>query len=117
MSHPYKDKACGGRAMAAKRYADGGGLYGDSDGPTGHPTGGADQYKPDMNMINKGLGMIQKGGEAPSGGDQDFLKLKFMDLKPAGKARGGSAELPRLPKLPTTKMPMKLKMMKLKGMK
>tara|TARA_R110000868_G_scaffold5117_6_gene31646 strand:+ start:1010 stop:1492 length:483 start_codon:yes stop_codon:yes gene_type:complete len=123
--HPYKDKACGGRAMAAKRYASGGGLYGDSDGPTGHPTGGADQYKPDMNMVNKGLSMIQKGGEAPSGGDQDFLKLKFMDLKPMGKAAGGrldktqrkadggSADGPtEIPKMP--KMPMKLKFLDLK---
>tara|TARA_R110000868_G_scaffold50984_2_gene162252 strand:- start:88 stop:363 length:276 start_codon:yes stop_codon:yes gene_type:complete len=91
MSHPYKDKACGGRAMAAKRYADGGEIG----------------FSPEK-MMNAGLKTLAGDQQAPK--DENFdLKLKFMDLKPPGKAQGGSAALPKLP--------MKLKMMKLKGMK
>jgi len=88
MAHPYKDKACGGRAMAAKRYAEGGGMN---------------------------TGLMQQGYNTATGGqqsqkDDNFdLKLKFMDLKPMAKAGGGSAALPKLP--------MKLKMMKLKSIK
>lgn len=94
MSHPYKAKACGGKATAMKRYSEGGGV--------------------DMKMVNQGLNMLKGSDSSSKGGDEAPrlpMKLDFLPFQPTPKkALGGKLNL--LPK-----MPMKLKFLKLKGMK
>ena len=126
MAHPYKSKASDGRDVAAKRYAEGGGItdqdrknaddalrkatrwrvdrYGDLSGAQGKLASHISNMVPRRGLHDDGLDIPRKA----SGGR--------LDRAPR-KAGGGGLKLPRMPMKKLKSMELKpLKLKKMKGL-